>query len=889
VRIWPLVGGGRSDPRPDSIGEEVAEELRFHIEGRARELMDAGWQEEAALEEAARLFGDVSGIGAACRDLSRQRVQRERRGERMSTVWQDLRYGLRMLRRNPGFAGIAILTLALGIGATTAIFTVVNAVLLRPLPLPEPDRLVVVWEQNTTQGLARQPTSAPNFEDWRESTRGFEGLSAWTYLSYTWTGGTGPPEVLTGVSSTANFFSVLGVQPLLGRTFADGEDVSGGPRVVVLSHGVWQRLYGGDPSVIGRTITLNQAPFEVVGVLPPRFNLLSADVGVWLPAFPPFGPGVHRQQRFLQVVGRLAPGVSKEQANADLNAIAERLESLYPESNEGWRVALVHAHEELVGDTRAVLLIVFAAVGFVLLLACVNVANLLLGRSIAREGELAVRAALGASRGRLRGQLVAESLVLALLGGGLGIALAYAGVRAFLSLEPQALPRADEIVVDLRVLGFALIASAVTGVLFGLIPSARAARFAVGSEWRQGGRSVGSRRSESIRRVLIVAEVALALLLLAGAGLAIRSLQKLRSVDPGYDTRAILAARVSLDQPSYPRHDDRRRYFEHLLERLETVPGVARAGVTSTLPLTHGIDFDLPYRGEGQPEVSEARAPQADYRVISPGYLEAMGMRVVRGRGFSPLDRAGSPRVLLINETFANQLWPGEDPIGKQITIYYVENQPWQVIGVVGDTRHKGLGAEPTAQMFVPLAQAEVVFGFMTVVVRKSSDAAAVERGIREAAVALDANEPLYMFETIEGLVSETTASDRLAALVFILFAVLAIALSAAGIYGVISYQVERRTREIGVRMALGAARGRVLFGVIGEAAGLAMGGIVLGLLAAFAGTRVAARWLFGISATDPLTFFAVSLLLLSIATAAALVPAWRASSVQPLRALRHN
>jgi predicted permease len=879
------------------VAEEISDELRFHIEGRARELEGEGWEEGAALEEAARRFGNVSRIDAECRALSRQRINRQRRGEQMNTLWRDLLYGVRTLRKNAGFSAIAVLTLGLGIGATTAIFTVVDGVLIRPLPWEDPDRLVLVWEQNLTQGLEQQPPSPPNFIDWREGTRSFSGLAALMGMSLTLTG-VSEAEVLPTTAATANFFEVLRAQPLIGRTFASGEDVgtgialgstsgvAGAAPVVVLSYGTWQRLFAADPSVVGRTMVLNGAPFEVIGVMPPDFRIPQPGVALWVPVG--FTAGTHRQARYLTVLGRLADGVSMEEASADVNAVAARLDELYPESNDNWRVSLIRVQDYIVGGSRGILLVVFAAVGFVLVLACVNVANLVLGRAIGREGELAVRTALGASRGRLRSQLMAESVLLGLAGGALGIALAYAGVRAFLQLEPEALPRAEEIGVDARILVFALVAAVTTGLLFGLIPGVRSSRHALGAFLREG-RQVGSRRSDAIRKCLIVAEVALSLVLLVGAGLAIRSLQRLQSVDPGYDRAGVLAARISLDQPRYPQNADRVRYFERLLEQLGEVRGVMSAGVTNTLPLTHGIDFNLPYRAEGQPELPEGQLPQADYRIISPGYLESMGITVARGRGFTAEDRAESRRVLLINRTFADQLWPGQDPIGKQITIYYVNNQLWEVIGVVADTRHLGLSAPPTAQMFVPLAQAEVVFGFMTVVVRKDANATGVEQRIRQAATALDPSEPFYDFQTIEALVSDATARDRLAALVFTTFALLAIGLSAAGIYGVISYQVARRTREIGVRIALGAARSRVVSGVVAEAAMLAGIGILLGLGTAVAATGVASGWLYGISARDPLTFVTVSMMLLSIALVAAFVPAWRAASVHPVQALRQE
>ncbi|MGH7505935.1 MAG: FtsX-like permease family protein, partial [Longimicrobiales bacterium] len=489
--------------------------------------------------------------------------------------------------------------------------------------------------------------------------------------------------------------------------------------------------------------------------------------------------------RYLTVMGRLEPGASLETAEAELNAVARRLDEEYPESNEGWRVRLVSAQEQVVGRAGAVLVVVLIAVGFVLLLACANVANLLLGRAAVREGEMAVRTALGASRGRLRSQLVAESVVLGLLAGALGALIAYAAVRGFIALEPQAIPRASEVSVDARVLAFTFLASLCTGVFFGLVPAARALTADPSIALREGGRSVGGQRKERARRVLIISQVAGALVLLVGAGLALRSLVRLRAIDPGYATENVTVARVDLDGPNYRGAEPKVRYFEQLRERIAAIPGVASAAVTSTLPLTPaGIDFNLPYHAEGEPLVPEEQALQDDYRIIGPGYLETMGIELLRGRDFNGFDRADSKRVMIVNRAFAEQHWPGEDPIGKLVRLYYTHNWDYEVVGMVDDTRHNSLSVPGRLQMFVPLPQAEVLFGYMTIAVRTRGDITGLEARIRAEAIALDPNEPLYNFETIEQLLGNATARERLAAIVFGAFAVLAIVLSAAGIYG---------------------------------------------------------------------------------------------------------
>jgi putative ABC transport system permease protein len=868
------------------LEREIGEELRYHVEGRASELEAEGWSPEEARREAERRFGDRARIARACAWEYDVVDRRERRTEVMRTIVQDVRYGLRMLRRNPGFALVALLTLTLGIGATTAIFSVVDGVVFRPLPFPESDRLVLIFETNSSKGLDLDEPSPPNFLDWRAAEpASFRSLAAWSDNSATLTD-VDRPEVVALAMVTSNLFDVLGLRLAEGRGFMEGEDERSAVRVAVVSDGAWRRIWGAAPDLVGRTIRLDGVATQVVGITPPGFAVPRADIDVWIPiGF----EGEHRQSRYLGVLGRLSPRVTPAQANAEMDGIAARLAEQYPEENGGWRTRVIPAHDQLVGDVRPMLLLVFTAVGFVLLIACVNVANLLAGRSAAREGELAVRAALGAGTGRLRAQLMTESVILGLLGGALGILLAHRGVRLFLSIEPGILPREAEVAVDGRVLAFTLGISVLAGLLFGMAPGLRFSRASLLSTLGDAGRrSVGARSGSLTRRSLIVTEVALALVLLVGAGLAVRSLLALRAVKTGYDTEGIIAARVNVEGERYASSAARLTYFDELTRRLAELPGVAHVGVTSTLPLTPaGIDFNLPYVAEGDPMVGEQEAEEVDYRIASPGYFRAMGIPLVKGRGFDDRDRADGKRVLLVNETFAKLHWPGEEPVGRTVRVFYVQDTDWEVAGVVGDTRHAGLSVPVQAQIFVPLAQAEYLFGFMTIVVRRAGAAPGLEDRIRDVGLALDAQEPLYSLETMESLVARATAPDRMAAFVFALFAVLALALSVAGIYGVISYQVTRRTREIGVRMALGAAPASVVATVVGEAALLAALGITIGAAGAFAGTRMARNHLFGVSATDPLTFFGVSMLLFLIAILAALVPAARAARIPPVTALR--
>ena len=831
--------------------------------------------------------------------------------DRLAEVSRDAHFALRAVRRSPGFAAAATLTLALSVGATTAVFSVVDAILIRPLPVADPDRLVSVFEVNRERGVTESPPSGPNYLDWRREARAFTGLAAYRYESLTLTG-VSSPDVLDAAGVSANFFDVLGVPPALGRAFRRGEDEAGGARVIVLGYGMWQERFGGRPDVIGRVLTIDRQPFEVVGVMPERFAF-PMRVQAWRPADvgrPGSGAGLaegtseSRQARYLFVIGRLRPGVRRVQAEQEMAGIAASLARTYPVDNGGWSTKLVPLRDTVVGSVERVLMLVLGAVGLVLALACVTVANLTLGRAIAREPEIALRSALGAGRGRLHAQVLTESVVLALIGGTLGTMAAWAGLRAFVGLAPTTIPRLDEVAVDARVLAFTLALSAVTGVLCGLAPSVRVAGVGAATLLREAGRGgVGSRRSDAVRRVLVVAQMALAVLLLVGAGLMLRSVMRVLAVDPGYATERVIAGRVTLDGERYRGNGAKARYLRELTERTASVPGVHQVGVTTTLPLTPaGIDFKLAYHAEGQPVRQLNQAPEVDFRVMSPGYLDAMGIRLLEGRTFTAQDRierasdgpsatpgadVRSPKVMLVNETFARQNWPGQTAVGKRVRLFYFESDPWEVVGVVADTRHTALVSPPRPQIFVPVEQTELLFGYLTIVARTAPEASGVAAGMRAAALAVDPSEPLYDIDTIEALRSDATARERMTAMLFSAFALVAVVLAAAGIYGVISYQVTRRTREIGVRMALGASRARVVRDVVGEAVVLALAGVALGSAGAIAAARFVRGMLYGIAPTDPATFGSVAALLMAVAIAAALVPAKKASGIQPVEALR--
>ena len=882
--------------RPNHLVADVDEELDFHLRGRVDELRAAGWTPADAHAEALRQFGDHVRYRQECRHIAERRIVRQRRGEWMGNLAQDVRFAFRGFRRSPWFAAVAVLTLALGIGATTAVFTVAKNVMLDPLPFESPDELVMVYERNEAQGIERELPSPGNFADWLRANRSLDDVAAMSDGSATLSG-LGQPRVVQLAYVTPNTFSVLGVEAELGRTFGPtdqatpDEDVMAGASSALISHRLWQDGFGGDPAVVGRTMLLNDVPVAVLGVMPPTFNVPRPDIDIWYPVdytSPTYAES--RQSRYLRVFGRLAPGITVADATADLDRVQRSIAEIAPEANAGWSVSIVPVHEEVVGaSARRVLVLLLGAVGFVLLIACANVASLQLGRSTTREREIGVRTALGATRPRIVRQLLTESVVLALVGCAAGTAVAYGAVDVLLALEPRVLPRIEEVGLDAGSVAFAVGAALVTAVLFGLAPAAHAVRRSVAATL-SGALAVGGGSSARARSVLVVLEVAVSVMLLIGAGLLTRSLLTLRAVDPGFDIERVTIARVSLGREDYPTRASQVGYFEDILARLRETPGVVEAGVTSVLPMDPaGIDFNLPYRAEGHPDLPEADLPQSDYRVVSDGYFEALGMEIVRGRPFGSFDRSETRRVIVVNEELADRLWPGEDPIGKTITIYYVQNTTWEVVGVVENNRHRGLGAPEPAQMFVPLSQAEALFGYMHFAVKTADGSAATVQAIRTAGTQVDPKYPLYEVSPLASLITATTESDRFVATLLAAFALLALGLAAVGVHGVVAYQVRLRTREIGLRMALGADGRRLLVAVLGRVAILAAAGVALGFVGAAGTTRLVRSFLYEISPLDPLTFGGVGLVLILVACSAALLPALRAATMDPAGALRQD
>jgi len=780
---------------------------------------------------------------------------------------------------------VAVLTLALGVGATTAIFSVVQGVLLQPLPFPEPQRLVRVYQE-----VDGQPDtfSVLNFLDWRAQSKSTAFAAALSTTTLNLTGDGGEPERLRGVRVSASFFSVLGVRPLAGRTFAPDEDRAGAPRVTVISEDLWRRRFGADPGLVGRAVTLSGQPYNVIGILGDEHRY-PAKVDLWVP-FELTEDQLRADNRgalFLDAIGRLAPAASVEQANAEAEAIGRRLEQQYPKSNTGYTLGAASLQEDLVGDVRTPLLILLGAVVFVLLIACVNVANLLLVRAAARQGEVAIRAALGAGRARIVRQLLTESLTLALAGGVLGMALASWLVRMLVVLAPDRIPRLEEVGLNGPVLLFSLGVTLLTGFLFGLVPALQASRPDLNETLKEGTRGTRGRTGSRARGALVVVETALAVVLLAGAGLLIRSFDKLQRVELGFRPEGAVTFSIALPQAKYAEDPQIRAFASGLMERMEHLPGVTAAGAVYPLPLS-GNDFVISFDVEGRPPAPLGEEPAMRVALVTPEYYRAMGIPLLRGRVFTERDRSDSPRVAVLTQSAARQHFPGEDPIGKKIILGWSVDgvfQGGEVVGIVGDFKQATVEGEPEPEIFLPFDQTPV--GALAVVLRSDRDLAAVAADARRELRRLDPDLPLYNLQTLEELIGKSVSRPRFYMLLLGLFAAIALALAAIGIYGVISYTVRQRTQEIGIRMALGATQRRVLRMVVRQGLVLALVGGAVGLGGALVMTRGMANLLYGVSSTDPATLAGVGLVLLLVAALASYLPARRAAEIEPQLAIR--
>jgi len=808
----------------------------------------------------------------------------------MANVWQDLRYAFRLLAKSPGFTVLAVITLGLGIGANTAIFTVVNAVLLRPLEFRDPSRLVIAAEKSNFPTIS---TSYQNYVDWRDQSHSFESLEATRGATITLTGD-GEPERLNVRMATAPIFPLLGVNAVLGRTFLAEEDRAGGAPVVLLSHGLWQRRFGGSRGVIGKPVTLDSQPYTVVGVLPSGFELLQP-ADVFLP-FTPWAKSLPDDRNWhpgIIVIGRLKEGVSREQARTEMVAITKRLEEQYPLYNTGTSADVVGLQEQLVKNVRPALLLLLGAVAAVLLIACVNIANLLLARAASRGREVAIRTSLGASRWRVTRQLLTESILLSLGGGIFGLLLANAALGPLVKLSATTLPAVFTVGLDRWVLVFTLGVALLTGLLFGIVPALRTAKLDLRETLNEGSRgSTAGPGQHRIRGALVATEIALAMLLLVGAGLLLRSFSRLQDVPPGFQADHLFVADIPLSQTAYAKPEQRYEFFDRLVERARSLPGVRSAGAASFLPVSGGgsvIHFNI----VGKPPKSPHDFIAAGYRAVTPKYFETLGMPLEQGRFFTAADNDKAPAVVVINATMARTFFPGENPLGKHLQLgatFEPDVPAMEVVGVVGDVR-QGLGVDPQTEMYLPYRQADKLLPVfqLSMVLRTAADPLLQASALRSALAEIDPNQPLVKVRTMEENMAATVAQPRFRTWLIGIFAAVALVLAGVGVYGVMSYTVTQRTNEIGIRVALGAQPEDVFRIVVGEGLRLALLGVGAGIVAALALTRLLQSFLFGISAYDPLTFGGVALLLTLVALAACFFPAHRATLVDPMIALRYE
>jgi putative ABC transport system permease protein len=855
---------------------DLSEEIREHLEQKVEELVAGGMSREEAEYLARREFGNVTLMERDSREVWRWSW--------MEDFLTDVRYGLRGLRKNPGFTAVAILTLALGIGANTAIFSVVNAVLLRPLPFQNAGRLVRAF--GTFPISNESDVSPPDFLDYRAQNHVFDHLEGLIDGNTIFNlAGSDKPTQVKGTVVTAGFFDLLGIQPLLGRTFVAADEGVSRPQVVVLSHQLWRERFGGDASAIGKSVVLDGSRMTVVGVLREDVPLFS-DGDLWIPA--PFEvTGMKsREARFLRVYGVLKAGTTMAQAQAELDTISARLTKQYPDSNAEWGMRLVPLQTSLVGDVRPALLVLLGAVALVLLIACANVASLLLARNTSRTREIAIRVTLGAGRLRLVRQMLTESVLLALAGGAAGIVLAKWGVDFLKGLAPENLPRLNEVSVSGTVLAFTGCVALLTGILFGLGPALQASRRDTTQNLKEGGAAGQSRSKHRAHNVLVIAEVALSLVVLIASGLLVNSFWRLTHVNPGFDPSNIVTAQISVTGPELEKEAQRRAFFDQLQERTVSMPGVESAGFVSELPLDHQGNDTYVAIAE-HPPVRPADRLNADIRVVAGDYFQTMRIPLLEGREFTPRDTADSTFTVLINEPFAKRFFAGEDPVGKHLQIY--EGEPEfvtrEIVGVVGGIKHIALQEALRPEMFLPYAQRAQLR--MNIVVRSAGNPLSIASAIRSAVSSLDPNEATSDFRTLGEIVSSSAAGDRFNTFLLAGFGGMALLLTAAGIFGVLSYLVAQRTREIGLRMALGARRPDISRVIVGHGMRLVLTGVGMGLLGAYGLTRWMSSFLFGIAPTDTLTFLAVSALLATAGFLACYLPARRAMRVDPMVALR--
>jgi len=867
------------------VDQDFDLELESHLDLLTEEGVRRGMSPEQAKRAARIRLGGHTQLKETNRELHGLPA--------IETFLQDTRYAFRMLRKNPGFTAVAVLTLALGIGANTAIFSVVYAVLLKPLPYTNPDQLFTAFQANTQQGIAETGCSYPNFEEWRAQNHVFSELAGINAHQLTLTG-RGEPSVVNTSVVTPELFALLDVKPLAGRIFFSQDGKPGAAPVALVSEELWRGRFGADPKITGTSIDLDKRPFTVIGIIPAAFRtpFFNTKQEVWIPLVqdPLFSTLMpQRGSHFLPALGRLKPGVTVAQAQAEMDAISGRLAGEFPAENNGWTIRLVPLQKEIVGEVRTELLVLLGAVGLVLLIACANIANLLLTRATSRSKEIAVRTALGAGRVRIIRQLLSETAVLGLLGGAVGIALAYWGVKALSSLLPSSLPQTNPIRVDYFVLGFALLLSAIAGVAFGLVPAMFAANADIQNALREGARSGESRNRRRARGFLAVAEVSLAMVLLVTAGLLLRSFARLTSVSPGFDAQHIVKADISLPQFQYSTPQQWAAFSEELLARIQSDPGLQDSAVVVPRPIADG-NVNLPFDIVGNPPSSAGASRTANYVSVSPDYFRVMGIPLLAGRVFNQHDISSAPRVSIISEAMARLYFPNQDPLGKQIAFGFPAGNGEsmrEIVGIVGNVRDVALGKNPGAMMYVPYAQAP--FWGANLVVKSTLSTSSVAAAIRQEVQRIDKDLPVTDVAKMPDLIDASVAQPRFRMFLLGLFAVMALVLAATGIFGVISYSVSRRTNEIGIRVALGASRNTILSMILRETLILTFAGLAVGLPCTLAASHLVGHMLFNVSANDPATIAAVAFSLAAVAAVAGYIPARRAVRIDPMAALRYE
>jgi len=872
----------RSLFRRNSVEQELGSELRFHIERQAEENVAAGMIPQEARRAAIREFGGVEQVKEECRDT--------RRANYLENLLKDVRYGFRMLRKSPSFTFFAVAVLALGIAANSAIFSIADNVLVRPLPYRDSNRLVVVWEDSSAYGFPKDTPAPGNFADWKSRNQVFEDVAAISDASFNLTG-SGNPEDLPGKWVTANLFSVLSVNPAFGRDFRAEDDVPGAPHVAILSYGLWLRRFGGDPQIIGKEISLNFEKYAVIGVMKRGVQFPDRETELWAPSRFTSQQLTNHGNHFLRVIARLKPGVSLKTANANLATIAAQLEKENPDSNAKVGAFAVPLRQELAGDVRPAILMLVGAVCFVLLIACANVANLLLSRATGRRRELAMRLALGATRGRIIQQMLTESILLSLFAGAAGVLLSIWGTKFLATLIPAGFAPMAGTGVDSRVLLFTLTVSLATGILFGIFPASRVSQFQLTFSLKQGGgqSGVGS-GGHRLRDALVICEVALAIVLLTGAALMIKSLQNLYHLDPGFRADHVLVMRTPLPRQKYEAFAPRTAFYDQVLAKVEALPGVVSAGYTTWVPLTNsggatGITI------EGKPEPAPGNILIPNTRIISRTYMPTLRMKLIEGRPFEQRDANGTLPVGLINQTMAANYWPGENPIGRRFKVGgYNEKSPWiTVIGIVGDVHQAGLDVPARAEMYLPYQQQDFGYEPEYLAIRTVGDPMTFAETVRQQVWLVDKEQPVAGVMPLEDLVDENLSSRKMQASLLSGFAALALLLVTLGIYAVLSFAVTQRTQEIGVRVALGAQPRDVLRMIFSQGFRLFLIGAAIGLAVAFALSRALVHLLFGVSAYDPASFASVTILLAVVALLACYIPARRATHVDPLIALRYE